>query len=169
MQSVKNQYYLNTVQCIKRRAGFSALCSCYFMKILDLVTTWSEDHVKLFYDPVRSLAIAEWRGAIPSAQLREATLYTCDFVLSKGIELLLYDYTLLFAPNLDDQVWIANHSAELLQHSRVKKIANLMAQDLFQQIPLEGVNDTFSDISLHCESRDFLSKEEALEWLLSDV
>ncbi|MDX5443061.1 MAG: hypothetical protein LPJ89_04675 [Hymenobacteraceae bacterium] len=139
------------------------------MKTLELVTTWDKEHVKLCFDSDKKIVVAEWKGAIPSKQLRDATVQTCDFVLEHDVELLLNDYTLLLIPNLEDQVWVANHAAELLQHSKIRKIANLMAQDLFQQIPLEGVNDSFSNVPLHSESRDFLSADEALQWLLSDA
>jgi hypothetical protein len=71
------------------------------------------------------------------------------------------------APTMEDQVWVANHSADLLQYSKLRRVANLMAQDLFQQIAIETIYDIASEAPLPCTSRDFVVKEDALEWLLS--
>ncbi|WP_281163486.1 hypothetical protein [Pontibacter roseus] len=43
-----------------------------------------------------------------------------------------------------------------------------MAQDLFQQIAIQTIYEIASKLSMPCESRDFVSREEALEWLFSE-
>ncbi|WP_460921232.1 hypothetical protein [Pontibacter brevis] len=69
---------------------------------------------------------------------------------------------------MEDQVWIAVYSAELLQHSKLRKVANLMAQDIFQQLAIERIYEKASELPMPCETREFVSREEALEWLFPD-
>ena len=135
------------------------------MRTLELKEAFTNEYVTIRYSAEENFIWNEWRGVIPSRVLREAVLLTCEFVLANKIAFILSDYSRMSAPLLDDQVWISNHFSDLLHHSRLRKVANLMAQDLFQQVAIQTIYDMASEVPLHCESRDFVSKEEALEWL----
>ncbi|WP_299757682.1 hypothetical protein [uncultured Pontibacter sp.] len=135
--------------------------------MLELKAVLDKDFVTIRYSAEQKLIRNEWRGVIPSVELRAAMIYSCEFILANKVELILADFTLMCAPTLEDQVWIANHTAALLQHSNLKRVANLMAQDLFQQIAVQAIYDMASEIPLPCESRDFVTEEDALEWLFS--
>ncbi|GAB3200081.1 hypothetical protein ABID22_003065 [Pontibacter aydingkolensis] len=135
------------------------------MRKLELKVAWKKDFATMRYSPGKKLIWTEWRGAISSEQLREAIIYECEFILANRVELMLSDYTMMIPPALEDQVWVANHTTELLQHSSLRLVANLMAQDIFQQITIHTIYAFTSDVLLPCESRDFVTKEEALEWL----
>lgn len=135
------------------------------MKPLELTEAFTNEYVTIWYSADENFILNEWRGVIPSATLRDAVLLACEFVLDNDIELILSDYSRMSIPMLDDQVWISNHFAELLHHSKLRKVANLMAQDLFQQVAIPTIFYPASEAHLHCESRDFETKEEALEWL----
>ncbi|NDK55815.1 hypothetical protein [Pontibacter fetidus] len=136
-------------------------------KKLNFRTVLRRDHVTIRHCPEEKLIWNEWRGMIPSDKLRDAIIFSCQFIIKNDIELILADYTLMAAPTVEDQVWVANHSAELLQHSKLRRVANLMAQDLFQQIAIESIYDMASEVTLPCTSRDFVVKDDALEWLFS--
>ncbi|MEJ8803828.1 hypothetical protein [Pontibacter sp. H249] len=88
--------------------------------------------------------------------------------MSNDIELILADYIQMGAPSMEDQKWIANYSAKILQYSKLKKVANLLASDIFQQIAIEVIYETASEIPLPRESKYFLSQEDAMDWLLQD-
>jgi hypothetical protein len=137
-------------------------------KKLNYRTILRRDHVTIRYCSEEKLIWNEWRGVIPSHKLRDLIIYACQYIIDNKIELILADYTRMAAPTMEDQVWVANHSAELLQHSKLKRVANLMAQDLFQQIAIETIYDIASEVPLPCTSRDFVVKDDALEWLLSE-
>ncbi|CAM3734327.1 hypothetical protein POKO110462_17730 [Pontibacter korlensis] len=110
----------------------------------------------------------EWRGSILSEQLRENIFFACEFILANDVECMLADYVKMHAPSLSDQVWIATHSAELLQHRKLVRVANLLAQDVFQQKAIETIHEKASTVPLPCETREFLSMQEAMEWLLKE-
>lgn len=135
------------------------------MDTLELVIAWEKEYVTTRYCSGEHFIWNEWRGAISSANLREAMIFSCEFILKNNVELILADYTLMIAPSLDDQVWIANHTADLLQHSKLRKVANIMAQDMFQQLAIQTIYGIASEVPLPCESRDFVMKREALKWL----
>lgn len=137
-------------------------------KKLKYRTILKRDHVTIRYCPDKKLIWNEWKGVIPSHKLRDSIIYACQYIIENDIELILADYTSMAAPTMEDQVWVANHSAELLQYSKLKRVGNLMAQDLFQQIAIGNIYDIASEVPLPCVSRDFVVKEDALEWLLSD-
>lgn len=109
----------------------------------------------------------EWRSNIPSGPLREAMHFACQYIIDNEIELILADYTRMLPPSLQDQTWIATHAAQILQHSKLKRVANIMGTDIFQQISIETIYELASKYPLPCESRDFIFKEDALEWLFS--
>ncbi|MFD2512352.1 hypothetical protein ACFSRY_00620 [Pontibacter locisalis] len=136
-------------------------------KVRGLKKVLDKDYFTMRFSVGENFIWNEWKGAIPSKQLREAIIFSCEFILANNVELILADYTKMCSPTVEDQVWIANHSADLLQHSRLRKVANLMAQDLFQQLAIQNIYDKASEVPLPCESRDFVSKDAALEWLFS--
>lgn len=131
-------------------------------------TVMEREFLTMKFCPKQQLLWNEWRGSTPSLQLREAMIYACNFILENGVELILADYTKMCAPNLEDQVWIANHTARLLQHSKLKRVANILAKDLFQQLAIESIYEKASAVDLPCESRDFIAKEDAMEWLYEE-
>ncbi len=137
------------------------------MRTLELIIALENDYVTIRHSPEEKLICNEWKGVIPSPELRKAMMFACEFILDNDVELILADYTAMCAPTFDDQVWIANHSAELLQHSKLRRVANLMAQDIFQQLAIESIYEIASETPMPCETRDFVSKDEALEWLFS--
>lgn len=106
-----------------------------------------------------------WKGSLPSQQLRSAMLQACHIILEYNIEYILADFTRMAAPTLEDQLWIANHTGAILSNSKLKRVANLMAQDIFQQVAIETIYDKASLIPQPCESQDFISMEDALNWL----
>ena len=110
----------------------------------------------------------EWRNTIPSPQLRESILFSCEYILAHDVELILADFSQMHAPSLQDQVWIANRSAQLLQYSKLRRVANILSRDVFQQIAIEHIYALASNVPMPCETRDFVSKEEAMEWLFCD-
>lgn len=135
------------------------------MEALTYTKALEKEFVTISYSQERHFIWNEWRGEIPSHELREAILFSCHFILDNGVEFILADYTLMIAPSLDDQIWIANHSAELLRHSKLKRVANVLASDIFQQVAIETIYDIASEVPLPCESRHFVSQEDALQWL----
>ncbi|PRY09990.1 hypothetical protein CLV24_11658 [Pontibacter ummariensis] len=135
---------------------------------LEFIKVFETDYLTLRYSAKEKLIWNEWRGDIPSPQLREAMLYASNFILEQNIELILADFTCMCAPTMQDQVWIAKHTAELLQHSRLRRVANLLAQDIFRQRAIENIYEKASQTPMPCETRDFVSEEDALIWLLSD-
>ncbi|MFD3003301.1 hypothetical protein ACFS7Z_23265 [Pontibacter toksunensis] len=135
---------------------------------MELVTVLDIEYVSIRHNPEEKFMWNEWRESIPSQQLREAMMFACDFILDNEVELILADYTRMHATTVEDQVWIATHSAEKLQHSRLRKVANVMAHDVFQQIAIENIYEKASEIPLPCVSEAFFTKEAALDWLFSD-
>ena len=137
------------------------------MDLLEWTVVWEKEYVTIRYNPQQKLVWSEWRGVIPGMELREAMVYNFEFIIANDVEYLIEDYSCMSAPSMDDQVWISNHTAVLLHHSKLRRVANLMAQDLFQQIGMEYHHETTAKITVLCESRDFVTKDEALEWLFS--
>ncbi|WP_299824722.1 hypothetical protein [uncultured Pontibacter sp.] len=137
------------------------------MKTLELITVWEKEYVRIQHSPDEKLIWNEWKGVIPSLKLREAITYACNFILEHDVELILADYRNMCSPTFEDQVWIAKNSAEVLQHSKLRRVANLLAQDIFQQIAIESIYETASKVPLPCISKDFVYKNDALDWLLS--
>lgn len=135
------------------------------MKTLDLKVAFDKEYVTIRYCAEEKYIWNEWRGLIPSQELRDAILFACYFILDNDVELILADFSKMTGPSLEDQVWIANHSADLLKHSKLKRVANVLAPDLFQQVAIENIYDIASEVPMPCITKDFVSKEEALHWL----
>lgn len=135
------------------------------LKTKDFITVLREEHLTMRYYPQDSLLCNEWRGVIPSGDLRNYILLACHFVVDNHVEFILADYSRMSAPSFDDQVWVANHSADLLRHSRLRLVANVLANDLLQQLAIGTIYDLAS-ASTRFESRDFVHKDDALKWLL---
>lgn len=135
---------------------------------LELEIALNKEYLTVHYNAEENFIWNEWRDTIPSPQLREAMISACQFILANDVELILADFTHMCAPTVEDQAWIASHTAELLQHSKLRKVANLMAQDIFQQMAIEKIYEKASERPLPCESKAFVSQEDAIEWLFSD-
>ncbi|WP_162054213.1 hypothetical protein [Pontibacter pamirensis] len=135
---------------------------------LDYMVAVDEEYLTIHYNRDEKLMWNQWQGAIPSPQLREAMISACQFILANDVELILADFTRMCAPTVEDQVWIGKNSAELLQHSKLRKVANLMARDIFQQMAIDNIYDKASELPMPCESRTFVSKFDAMEWLMAD-
>ncbi|WP_299990927.1 hypothetical protein [uncultured Pontibacter sp.] len=132
-----------------------------FEKALEL------DFVTIRHFPDQKLFWSDWRGIIPREPLREAMHFASQFIIENEIELVLVDYTHMLPPSLQDQNWIATHSAAILQYSKLKRVANVMGYDIFQQISIETINEIAYRYPLPFESRDFMFKDDAFEWLFS--
>ncbi|SIQ85518.1 hypothetical protein [Pontibacter lucknowensis] len=137
------------------------------MNLLNFEKALEQDFVTIRHSPENKMLWNQWRGSIPSDPLREAMIFACEFIVANEIELILADYTKMQPPSLQDQNWIAIHSAEILQHSKLKRVANVMGTDIFQQLSIETIYQIASQTPLPCESRDFMFKDDALEWLFS--
>ncbi|TPE46215.1 hypothetical protein FJM65_02410 [Pontibacter mangrovi] len=107
-----------------------------------------------------------WKGKMPSAQLREAMLFASNFILAYNVTCILADYRLMHAPTLSDQAWIAKHTGKLLQHSKLERVANLLAPDVFQQKAIETIYEKASEMPQPCETRDFIEEQDAIKWLM---
>jgi hypothetical protein len=136
------------------------------MKTLEFTSVLEKEYVTIRHSQDDKLMWNEWRGFIPSDILRGAMIFSCEFILEMEVELILADFTTFSAPTLEDQVWIATHTAELLQHSKLRRVANILAKDIFQQIAIETIYEIASETPMPCETQEFISKEEALVWLL---
>ncbi|MBX0334290.1 hypothetical protein K3G39_13685 [Pontibacter sp. HSC-14F20] len=125
------------------------------------------DCVTIRHNPEDKMIWNQWRGNISSGPLREAMIFACDFTITHEVELILADFTFMLPPSLQDQTWIARNAADILQHSKLSRVANVMGSDIFQQISIETIYEIAFRTPLPCESRDFLSTGDALEWLFS--
>ncbi|MCX2741520.1 hypothetical protein [Pontibacter anaerobius] len=137
------------------------------LSTLEFTTILDTKYLTIRHCPEEKLLWNEWRGVIPSQQLRQAIIYDCNFILENDVELLLADYLNLSAPVVEDQVWVARHSAPLLRKSRLRKVANLLAQNIFQQLAVENFYEKEAVLPRNCVRREFVSNNDALVWLLS--
>ncbi|MER2999177.1 hypothetical protein [Pontibacter populi] len=137
------------------------------MHTLILETVLQNDYVTIRYSSEDKLIWNEWRGTIPTADLKEAMLFACNFIVANNIALILADYTHLSPPTREDQVWIAKTTSKILQHSNLRRVANINGHDLFQQLAIDTIHQIAAQTPMPCETRDFLSKAEAKEWLFS--
>ncbi|GAA4441560.1 hypothetical protein GCM10023188_40220 [Pontibacter saemangeumensis] len=138
------------------------------LSALEFTVALQKEYVTIRHNPPEKFIWNEWRHTIPSPQLREAMLFACEYILAHDVELILADFSKMHAPSLEDQVWIANRSAQLLQHSKLRRVANILSLDVFEQIAIENIYALASNLPMPCETREFVSKEEAMEWLFSD-
>ncbi|PVY37312.1 hypothetical protein [Pontibacter virosus] len=125
------------------------------------------DFVTIRYSPDQKMFWGNWRGNIPSKPLREAMHFASQFIMDNEVELVMVDYTFMLPPSLQDQNWIATHSAAILQHSKLKRVANVMGSDIFQQISIETINEIAYKFPLPFKSRDFMFRDDAQEWLFN--
>lgn len=135
---------------------------------LELTIAIDKAYLTVHYNPEEKLIWNQWRGAIPSPQLREAMTSASRFILTNDVELVLADFTRMSAPTVEDQRWIASQTAQLLQHSKLRKVANLMAQDIFQQMAIEKICEKASELPVPYEIRPFVLEVDAIEWLFAD-
>lgn len=138
------------------------------MRQLNLVSVWEREFVTIRYSAKENLVWNEWRGFIPSKPLREAMVYASEYVVAHDVAYILADFTRFGSPSLEDQIWIANHTAEILRYSKLKRVANILAPDIFQQMAIETIYNTASKIPMPCVTKDFVSREDALEWLFEE-
>ncbi|WP_439882531.1 hypothetical protein ACSX1A_05050 [Pontibacter sp. MBLB2868] len=134
---------------------------------LELATVLDKPYVTIRYCSHTKFIWNEWRGVIPSSQLRDAMIFASKFALDNKVEYILADFTKLCAPSLEDQLWIAKQAGNLLKDSKLKKVANVMPTDFFQQIAIENIYEKASEIPQPCETRAFLFESDAVAWLFS--
>ena len=138
------------------------------MHILSLEKVLATNYVTIRHSPEHKLIWNEWKGTIPSAQLKEAMLFVSNFIVANNIALILADYTHLSPPTREDQVWIARTTSTILQHSNLRRVASINGHDIFQQLALDTIHEIAAQAPVPCMSCDFLSKAEAKEWLFAD-
>lgn len=138
------------------------------MHTLSLVKVLANKYVTIRHSPVDKLIWNEWKGTIPSADLKEAMLFACNFIVANNIELILADYTHLSPPTREDQVWVAKETSKILKNSNLRRVANINGHDIFQQLAIDTIHQIAAQTPMPCETRDFLSKAEAKEWLFAD-
>ena len=137
------------------------------MHTLILNRVLANNYVTIRHSPADKLIWNEWRGTIPSSDLKEAMLIACNLIVVNNIELILADYTQFSPPTREDQVWIAKTASNILQHSNLRRVANINGHDIFQQLAIDTIHQIAAQTPMPCETRDFLSKAEAKEWLFS--
>ena len=58
--------------------------------------------------------------------------------------------------------------SRILQHSNLRRVANIQGPGIFQQVAIDTIHEIVSKTPMPGEVRDFLSKAEAKEWLFSE-
>ncbi|OKL39597.1 hypothetical protein [Pontibacter flavimaris] len=129
-------------------------------------TALHEQHLTMRYYDADKLLFNEWRGVVPSEVLKLYTLTVCHFVVDYEVAYVLADYSRMTAPSLVDQLWVINHSENLLRHSVLLRVATVLSPELFQPLEEPATNPPAIGLKLPCDMRDFPLKEEALHWLL---
>lgn len=65
---------------------------------LEWIIAVDKNYLTIRYNPEEKLIWNQWRGTIPSPQLREAMISACHFILENDVELILADFTRMGAP-----------------------------------------------------------------------
>ncbi|QCR21335.1 hypothetical protein [Pontibacter sp. SGAir0037] len=110
---------------------------------------------------------AEWLRLPNSEEYRTGMSLICEEILTNTVWYVLVDVRKLGMPNVADQVWSTGLVKNALYRSEVKRIATIMAGDIFQQNMIQKMSvQTRREYNLPYDSEFFLTESEAMEWLL---
>ncbi|MBC5775713.1 hypothetical protein H8S95_16665 [Pontibacter sp. KCTC 32443] len=125
---------------------------------------YETDAMRVSYDEELQLGVGEWKGFLRSEELRKAGLDSLDFVNKHNITRWLADRRKMKAIRQQDQQWTIDEFVPKLMQSPVRRIANLVSEDLFNKMAIESMYQRSGGLG-SIAFRDFDRLEDAMEWL----
>ncbi|MGV3538658.1 MAG: STAS/SEC14 domain-containing protein [Rufibacter sp.] len=129
--------------------------------------TYFQNHVLVLrYDVEKELACATWNGFLSKQEFQEATTTCAKLLEEENITRWLADNRKMKAIRQADQEWFMANIWPRMVNSRLRRMATLVSEDLFNKMAVEQMvqrADHLGDIVL----KDFEDEAAALAWLNS--
>lgn len=127
---------------------------------------FQNNFVALSFDKLLQLGMAEWKGRLQGAELREAYLLCHEMINRYSLTRWLADDRLMGGISPADLKWSLEVHVPQIAKSSLKRLARIPSRFEKNREAVEiMINKGYTyDISLLL--RDFSNKEEAMEWLL---
>ncbi|MEJ8758352.1 hypothetical protein WG947_15165 [Pontibacter sp. H259] len=129
---------------------------------------FENENVRVSYDETTGLGTAVWQGFQSSEQFRSNGLKCLQLMNEKGLTRWLADSRKMKAIRLQDQQWVIEEFVPMLLSSPLRRMANLVSEDIFNKMAFEQMIRRSGDLG-DFRLNEFEDKAAALDWLLQPL
>jgi hypothetical protein len=127
---------------------------------------FQNNFVKLSFEKLLQIGIAEWKGRLQGAELREAYLLCHEMINRYALTKWLADDRLMGSISPADLKWSLEVHVPQLAKGSLQRIARLPSKFEKNREAVEIMINKGYTYDLNLVFRDFYEKQEAMEWLL---
>lgn len=129
----------------------------------------SPPYFKLSYNPAQDFISSRWLRVGNSAEYRQALVDTCKQLHKSNAMGWLVDFSRMTSPDMRDQNWTLDLLTQSLPHTKLRKLAVVLPDDLFLEVAVERVRDGLLNVSnINLQIAQFSDSSAAQHWLVSD-
>ena len=129
---------------------------------------YQSDVVSILVDKDKQLGKAEWRGFLSSPEFRENGLRCAQLCQDEKLERWLADQRTMRAIRQQDLQWAALELLPKLLATPLRRMAVVVSADIFNNMAMEQLYKRAGSIG-DMVIKEFVTEEEALEWLLEPL
>lgn len=125
-------------------------------------------YFKVTYHPKQSLLSSRWLRVGDSTEYRQALVNICKRLQKSKAMSWLVDFSRVAAPNMSDQSWTIELLGHSLPHTKLRKLALVLPDDLFLEVVVEKVSNSLLSMSDNqVQIAHFADSCAAQQWLVS--
>lgn len=125
---------------------------------------YESEFVKISFDEAQHLGVAEWNGFLSSKDYRENAVRCLELIEHYELKFWLGDNRKMKAIRQADQQWTVEVMVPRLLASSMRRMANLVSEDIFNKMAVEQMIKRVSPLN-NLQIRDFESEAAAMAWL----
>lgn len=128
---------------------------------------YQKDYITIYVEPEKSLIQLEWHAFANSEQYQEALNMALQLVRQYDLTKCIANARHMKAIRQQDQHWTITHWFPLLAKTRLRKIATIVSDDIFNQMAISNIMSKAKSVIMF-EHRYFTNLFSALDWLAQD-
>ncbi|EJF08197.1 MULTISPECIES: STAS/SEC14 domain-containing protein [Pontibacter] len=126
----------------------------------------SPPYLQVHYDPEQSLISSHWLRVVDSAEYRQALVNICQQLYKSNALAWLVDFSRMTSPTMRDQNWTIELLSHSLPHTKLRKLALVLPDDLFLEVVVEKVSYSLMSMSnIKVQIGHFTDPLTAQQWL----
>ena len=126
---------------------------------------FQQPYADIVYEEAKKLVIVTYKKYLSSEQLREVYEKTLECTINYGATKILNDASTFVTIKAADQEWISSNYVSRIVHTKIKKIATVLPDNMIQKQVLNKIESDVDKTRLPFESQNFQSLEAAMQWL----
>ncbi|PVY42167.1 STAS/SEC14 domain-containing protein [Pontibacter virosus] len=125
-------------------------------------------YFQVSYNAQQGLISSQWLRVVNSYEYRQALVNVCKQLQNSNAMCWLVDFSRVSTPNMSDQSWTIELLGHSLPHTKLRKLALVLPDDLFLEVVVEKVSDSLLSMTNNkVQIAHFADSGAAQQWLVS--